>query len=113
MRIASLPLKRTRTCCPGESCAAEPAGSSSRHSTVCATASATGSTSRFTGLIQVALPLPPVLTSIWVALRAAVPRDSGTCTTARKGVGAYKVSSGLPATARSPACAMVSRTHPS
>ena len=48
-----------------------------------------------------------------MAERAAAAREAGTCTTARKGNGAYKVSNGFPGTARSPDCTSVSSTQPS
>ena len=40
-------------------------------------------------------------------------REAGTCTTARRGCGAYTTSKGVPGTARSPAWAKVCNTQPS
>ena len=81
---------------------------------VCDTGSAAGITERLLGLTHWLAPSAPGnCTSIRLAARAASPRDAGTWTTARKGSGAYKVISGLPGTARSPASLRVCRTQPS
>jgi hypothetical protein len=89
-------------------------GSSSRHSIVWDTGSAAGITERLLGATHWPVPSGPgSCTSIRLAARAVSPREAGTCTTARSGKGAYKVISGLPGTARSPASLKVCSTQPS
>lgn len=81
---------------------------------VCDTGSAAGITERLLGFTHwVAPSAPGSCTSTRLAARAASPREAGTCTTARSGSGAYRVISGLPGTARSPASLRVCSTQPS
>ena len=80
---------------------------------VCDTGSDEGITLRALGTIHTSPWADAACTCASAAWPIRAARDAGTCTTTRKGSGAYITKSGVPGTAKSPAWALVCNTQPS